>query len=52
MEKKYDDILIENSNITQEKIDSIKGEAKEWYFSAQEAKELGIIDVIIGEEIE
>ena len=52
MEKKYDDILIENSNITQEKIDSIKGEAKEWYFSAQEAKELGIIDLIIGEEIE
>lgn len=52
MEKKYDDILIENSSITQEKIDSIKGEAKEWYFSAQEAKQLGIIDVIIGEEIE
>jgi ATP-dependent Clp protease protease subunit len=52
MEKKYDDILIENSLITQEKIDQVKSQSKEWYFSAQEAKELGIIDVIIGEEVE
>lgn len=52
MEKKYDDILLEQTSITQEKIDQVKASAKEWYFDAQTAKEYGLIDVIIGEEIE
>lgn len=52
MEKKYDTILIENSKLSEEQLEQEKQKAKEWYFGAIEAKELGIVDSIIGEEVE
>jgi ATP-dependent Clp protease protease subunit len=52
MEKKYDDLLIEYTHITQEKIDEVKDSGKDWYFDAKQAVELGVVDHIIGEEVE
>lgn len=45
--KVYDDIVTANTKITQKKLDQIKRAHKEWYMTAEEALELGVIDEII-----
>lgn len=42
-----DNIILDNTNILQEKLDQVKELKKEWYISADEALKLGIIDKII-----
>jgi len=43
----YDDIITANTKISQKKLDIIKKAHKEWYLTAEEALELGVIDEII-----
>lgn len=45
--KVYDDIVTANTKITQKKLDQIKRAHKEWYMTAEEALQLGVIDEII-----
>lgn len=47
--ERLDKIVLQNTNITQEKLDEIAD--KEYYIFADEAKELGIVDAIIGTDI-
>jgi ATP-dependent Clp protease protease subunit len=42
-----DDIMLENTDIPKKKLDSIKKSNREWYFDAEEALALGVIDEII-----
>lgn len=46
-ESKYDELLIEYTSITEQKLKQVKKRAKDWYFGADEALELGLIDEII-----
>jgi len=41
------DIIVKKSKVTREKLDSIIRQKKDWYFSAEEALNLGIITEII-----
>ena len=43
----YDDIVTTNTKIAQKTLDQVKKQHKEWYMTAEEALELGIIDEII-----
>jgi ATP-dependent Clp protease protease subunit len=52
MEQRYDALLNEYTSISPEKIKIVKDSAKNWYFSAQEARAFNVIDLIIGEEID
>lgn len=45
--KMFDSIIIDNTNITQRKLNEIKKQQKEWYIPPDEALKLGIIDEII-----
>lgn len=45
--KLYDDVVTANTKLTQKKLDQIKKAHKEWYMTAEEALEWGIIDEII-----
>lgn len=45
--KLYDDIIVENTNIPLKSLQKISKEQKEWYMTAEEALELGVIDEII-----
>lgn len=45
--KVYDDIVTANTKITQKKLDQVKRAHKEWYMTADEALELGVIDEVI-----
>lgn len=45
--KVYDDIVTANTKITQKKLDQVKRAHKEWYMTADEALQLGVIDEII-----
>ena len=47
--ERMDKIVFQNTKITQEKLDEIAD--KEYYIFADEAKELGIIDAIIGVDV-
>lgn len=47
-DKRLDTIVLQNTNITEEYLDNIAD--REYYMFAQEAKELGIVDYIIGED--
>lgn len=47
--ERMDKIVLQNTKITQEKLDEIAD--KEYYIFADEAKELGIIDAIIGVDV-
>lgn len=49
-DERLNKIILENTNITQEKLDEIAD--KEFYIFADEAKELGIIDAIIGIDVQ
>ena len=49
-DERLNKIILENTNITQEKLDEIAD--KEFYIFADEAKELGIIDAIIGVDVQ
>jgi ATP-dependent Clp protease protease subunit len=46
-EKQIADFISEHTNITKQKLSKMKAKGKEWYISAEEALELGIIDEII-----
>lgn len=41
------DIIVKKSEVTREKLDSIIRQKEDWYFSAEEALNLGIITEII-----
>jgi len=43
----YDSIVLERTNLTKEQLDIVKLEHKDWYMTADEAKNYGIIDEII-----
>ena len=47
-DKKLDDIILNNTKITEDYLDKIAD--REYYIFAKEAKELGIVDYIIGED--
>ncbi len=47
LEKICNKIILEKTNITQEKLDKIYKRKKDFYFTAQEALKLGVIDEII-----
>ncbi len=47
IEIKKEGIILEKTNITQEKLDKIYKRKKDFYFTAQEALKLGVIDEII-----
>ena len=42
-----DGLILEKTNILQEKLDMVRERCLDWYISAQEAKKLGIIDEIL-----
>ena len=43
----YDEIIITNTNIPEKTLLSVRKQRKEWYMTAEEALELGVIDEII-----
>ena len=45
--KVYDGIIVENTNITLKNLQSVRKEQKEWYITAEQALNLGIIDEIL-----
>lgn len=45
--KKYEKIIINNSNITKDQLHEIKKQQKEWYITPKQALKLGLIDEII-----
>jgi ATP-dependent Clp protease, protease subunit len=47
LQKLMEQMILEKTNITQEKMDSIKKQKKDWYISAEEALELGVVNEII-----
>ena len=47
-DEKLDEIILNNTNITEDFLNKIAD--REYYIFAKEAKELGIIDYIIGED--
>lgn len=47
LEKIYDDMLMQKSKLTIKELKNIKTSAKEWYFDANTALKLGIIDQIL-----
>lgn len=48
LEKRMTDFMVQNTKMTKEFIDSIKD--REYYIFAEDAKELGIVDFIIGSD--
>lgn len=48
--KRYKDFIVSHTKISEEQYD--KNESKEWYMYPQVAKELGVVDYIIGEDCE
>ena len=47
LQKMIDDHLLEKTSLTEEKLEEIKDLRHDWYFSAEEALEIGLIDNII-----
>ena len=45
--KVYDNIIVENTSITLKNLQSVRKEQKEWYITAEQALNLGIIDEIL-----
>ena len=45
--KVYDDVVVANTNIPLKKLQQIRKEHKEWYLTAEEALEWGIVDEIL-----
>ena len=45
--KMFDNTIVDNTNITQRKLNEVKKQQKEWYINSDEALKLGIIDEII-----
>jgi len=43
----YDDIITTNTNIPLKTLQQVRKEKKEWYLTAQQAKEYGIIDEVL-----
>lgn len=47
LEKRMEKIVMENTKITQEQLDDINNRNLDWYISAAEALELGVVDEIL-----
>lgn len=47
LQTKFDQLIIKRTNITKEKLEDVRKRKIDWYMSAQEAKEYGVIDEII-----
>ena len=47
LEERMEKLVLENTKITQEQIDDINNRNLDWYISAEEALELGIVDEIL-----
>ena len=47
LQKIYDEMVRDNSTITQEKLDSIKSQKCEWYIGAEDAVKLGLAHYIL-----
>lgn len=47
LQKMYDGIITSRSNIDQRKLDSVKKNSLDWFFDANEALKLGLVDEII-----
>ena len=45
--KIYDEIITTNTNIPEKTLINVRKQRKEWYMTAQEVLELGVIDEII-----
>ena len=45
--KVYDDIVLNNTKIQPKQLRQIHRERREWYMTAEEALELGVIDEIL-----
>ena len=45
--KVYDDVIVQNTEITLKNLQSVRKEQKEWYITAEQALKLGIIDEIL-----
>jgi len=46
-ENAYDVMLLEKTKITPKMLKSVRAKSKEWYFGAEEALKLGVIDAIL-----
>ena len=51
LQKMYDHLLISRTQLTQKKLNSVKKSANDWYFDVKEAKKIGLVHTIIGEEL-
>ena len=49
LEERLDNMIFEKTNISKEKYEEQR--RNEWYMFGDEAKELGLVDFIIGEDI-
>lgn len=47
LQKMYDEIMLEKSNITQEKLNEIKNVRKDWFISGNEALKYGMVDTLL-----
>lgn len=47
LQTKFDQLIVKRTNITKEKLEDVRKRKIDWYMSAQEAKEYGVIDEII-----
>jgi ATP-dependent protease ClpP protease subunit len=47
IQKMYDNIITSKTKIDQKKLDSVKKKSLDWFFDAEEALQLGLVDEII-----
>lgn len=47
LQNMLDDIVVENSNIKRSKLLELRDRKKDWYFTGEEALELGVVDELI-----
>lgn len=47
LQNKFEELVIRKTRITKEKLDEVRSRKIDWYMSAQEAKEYGVIDEVI-----
>lgn len=47
LQEMLDSILVEHSNIPMEKLDSLRATKTDWFFTGEEAVELGVVDELI-----
>jgi ATP-dependent protease ClpP protease subunit len=47
LQKMYDDLIIERTNLKQSKLNTVKKNKKDWFFGVDEALENGLVHEII-----